>query len=172
MQHRHPITTKRKRKKHQPIIMVHTKKHIHPPSLPSSSLSSSEEEEEEDDNVLDQQTMAHRVGAKGRMGTPIIYNPRRKPLFLYIIRVGLCIKEGKTGKRGQTIHFNNQGRIIYNLTPIIYNLVLIIYKKNHFIYNKDKKNRLYNIIGVGLCIKGGKPEKGGKIWHFFVFFRG
>jgi len=44
--------------------MVHTKKHIHPPSLPSSSLSSSEEEEEEDDDVLDQQTMAQRVGAK------------------------------------------------------------------------------------------------------------
>ena len=46
--------------------MVHTKKHIHPPSLPSSSLSSSEEEEEEedDDNVLNQQTMAQRVGAK------------------------------------------------------------------------------------------------------------
>jgi hypothetical protein len=91
--------------------MVHTKKHIHPPSLPSLSLSSSEEEEEDDDDVLDQQTMAHRVGAKGRMGTPIIYNPRQKPLF-YIFRVGLCIKEGKTRKRGQTIHFNNQGRNI------------------------------------------------------------
>ncbi len=30
---------------------------------------------------------------------------------------------------------------------------------------------LYSLIfGVGLCIKGGKPEKGGKIWHFFVFY--
>jgi hypothetical protein len=27
-----------------------------------------------------------------------------------------------------------------------------------------------DIIGLGLCIKGGKPEKGGKIWHFFVNF--
>ena len=26
------------------------------------------------------------------------------------------------------------------------------------------------IYGVGLCIKGGKAEKGDKIWHFFVFF--
>ena len=44
--------------------MVHTKKHLHPPSLPLSSLSSSEEEEEDDDDVLDQQTMAQHGRAK------------------------------------------------------------------------------------------------------------
>ncbi len=34
---------------------------------------------------------------------------------------------------------------------------------------QEKNSRLY-IIGFGLCIKGGKPEKGVKIWHFFVNF--
>ena len=75
---------------------------------------------------------------------PIIYNQggkkttlyiiRDENLFLYIIRVGFCIKEGKTGKRGQTNNFNNQGWIIYNLATIIYNLVLIIYKTKPFLY--------------------------------------
>ena len=65
-----------------------------------------------------------------------LYIIRDENLFLYIIRVRLCIKEGKTGKRGQTNNFNNQGQIIYNLATIIYNLVLIIYNRVLIIYNR------------------------------------
>ena len=63
-----------------------------------------------------------------------------------------------------------QRRVVFRQATLIYNLVLIIYKKNLFIYNEDKKKIHDYIFGFGLCIKGGKPEKGGKIWHFFVNF--
>jgi hypothetical protein len=80
--------------------MVHTKKHIHPPSLPSLLLSSSEEEEEEDNDVLDQQTMAIGWAQRAEWEHPLYIIRGKNPFFIYN-QGRIMYKRGKPEEGGK-----------------------------------------------------------------------